>query len=111
MGDWGLGAGSVILWSSRTEKIDSRGEYYFNSCYATNGKSMATDKYPEHKVLNPFFDVVMKGLNGLVDGEHYYDAIAENAQFEFLYRFPGCAEVIHDLDNLITACSGYGTNT
>jgi hypothetical protein len=46
---------------------------------------MATDKYPEHKALNPFFDVVMKGLNGLVDGEHYYDAIAENAQFEFLY--------------------------
>jgi len=28
------------------------------------------DKYPEHKAPNPFFDVVMKGLNGLVDGEH-----------------------------------------
>ena len=50
---------------------------------------MATDKYPKHKALKPFFDVVMKGLNGLVDGEHYYDAIAEDAQFEFLYRFPG----------------------
>jgi len=37
---------------------------------------MATDKYPEHKALNPFFDVIMKGLRGLVDGEHYYDAIA-----------------------------------
>ena len=49
---------------------------------------MATDKYPGHKALNPFFDVVMKGLRGLVDGEHYYDAIAEDAQFEFLYRFP-----------------------
>ena len=55
---------------------------------------MATDKYREHKALNPFFDVVMKGLNGLVDGEHYYDAIAEDAQFEFLYRFPGGAKVI-----------------
>jgi hypothetical protein len=41
-------------------------------------------KYPEHKALNPFFDVVMKGLKGLVDGEHYYDAIAEDAQFEYV---------------------------
>ena len=37
---------------------------------------MATDKYPKHKALNPFFDVVMKGLEGVVEGEHYYDAIA-----------------------------------
>ena len=62
---------------------------------------MPTDRYPEHKALNPFFDVVMKGLKGLVDGEHYYDTIAEDAQFEFLYRFPGWAEVIHGRDNLM----------
>jgi ketosteroid isomerase-like protein len=92
------------------KKSTAGGEYYFNSSYATNGKSMATDKYPEHKALNPFFDVVMKRLNGLVDGEHYYDAIAENAQFEFLYCFPGWAEVIHGRDNLIAAYSGYGNN-
>ena len=71
---------------------------------------MATDKYPEHRALNPFFDVVMKGLRGLVDGEHYYDAIADDAQFEFLYRFPGWAEVIHGRDKLIAAYSGYGNN-
>jgi uncharacterized protein len=71
---------------------------------------MATDKYPEHKALKPFFDVVMKGLNGLVNGEHYYDAIAEDAQFEFLYRFPGWAEVIRGRENLIAAYSGYGNN-
>jgi len=71
---------------------------------------MATDKYPKHKALNPFFDVVMKGLKGLVDGEHYYDAIAEDAQFDFLYRFPGWTEVIHGRDNLISAFSGYGNN-
>jgi hypothetical protein len=33
---------------------------------------MATDKNPEHKALNPFFDVAMKGLSGFVDGEHFY---------------------------------------
>jgi ketosteroid isomerase-like protein len=71
---------------------------------------MATDKYPEHKALNPFFDVVMKGLKGLVDGEHYYDTISEEAQFECLYRFPGWPEVIRGRENLIAAYSGYGHN-
>ena len=61
---------------------------------------MATDKYQKHKALKPFFDVVMRGLNGLVDGEHYYDAIVEDAQFEFLYRFPGWAKVIRGRENL-----------
>ena len=77
---------------------------------AINGNPMATDRYPEHKALNPFFDVVMKGLRGLVNGEHYYDAIADDAQFEFLYRFPGWAAVIHGRDNLIAAYSSYGKN-
>jgi hypothetical protein len=31
----------------------------------------------------------MKGLEGLVDGDHFWDAIADDAVFEFLYRFPG----------------------
>lgn len=71
---------------------------------------MTAEKYPEHKALNPFFEVVMKGLKGLVDGEHFYDAIAEDAQFEFLYRFPGWPEVISGWENLIAAYSGYGNS-
>lgn len=71
---------------------------------------MATDRYRKHKALNPFFDVAMKGLKGLVEGEHHYDAIADDAQFEFLYRFPGWSEVIHGRENLIAAYSGYGDN-
>jgi hypothetical protein len=27
------------------------------------------------EALNPFFDVVMEGLRGLVDGDHYFDTI------------------------------------
>ena len=71
---------------------------------------MAKDTYRKHKALNPFFDVVMKGLKGLVEGEHYYDAIADDAQFEFLYRFPGWPRVIRGRENLIAAYSGYGKN-
>ena len=39
--------------------------------------------------LNPFFNVVLKGLKGLVDGEHYFDTFAEDAIFESRYNFPG----------------------
>jgi hypothetical protein len=31
----------------------------------------------------------MKGLSGVVDGDHYFDTVAEDAMFEFLYEFPG----------------------
>ncbi|MGG5210107.1 nuclear transport factor 2 family protein [Chryseobacterium sp. MIQD13] len=37
----------------------------------------------------PFYQIVMEGLNGEVDGEHFWDAVDENAVFEFLYKFEG----------------------
>lgn len=37
----------------------------------------------------PFYRIVMEGLKGEVDGEHFWDAVAENAVFEFLYNIPG----------------------
>jgi ketosteroid isomerase-like protein len=52
----------------------------------------------------------MRGLQGLVDGEHYFDAIADDARFEFLYRFPGWPEEIRGRENLVVAYSGYGDN-
>jgi hypothetical protein len=50
---------------------------------------MPTCEYEIFEALNPFFEVVMEGLRGLVDGEHYFDTIAEDAFFEFRYHFPG----------------------
>jgi ketosteroid isomerase-like protein len=71
---------------------------------------MPKTKYPGHEALDPFFAVVMKGLKGLVDGDHYYDTLADDAKFEFLYRFPGWPEKIQGRENLIAAYSGYGNN-
>jgi hypothetical protein len=50
---------------------------------------MPKGEYEIYEALNPFFEVVMEGLRGLVDGDHYFDTIAEDAYFEFRYRFPG----------------------
>ena len=50
---------------------------------------MTKTQYEAFEALNPFFEVVMRGLRGLVDGDHYFDTIAEDAYFEFRYHFPG----------------------
>jgi len=47
-------------------------------------------KHPAfNKNAEPFFSIIMEGLKGEVDGEHFWDAVAENAVFEFLYNIPG----------------------
>ena len=50
---------------------------------------MADPKYAAFTALDPFFDIVQQGLAGLVDGDHYFDTIADDAEFEFRYHSPG----------------------
>jgi ketosteroid isomerase-like protein len=69
---------------------------------------MPNSKYPAHEDLNPFFEVVMKGLSGLVDGEHYFDTFADDAIFESRYHFPGWPVIIQGRANLIAILAGYG---
>lgn len=64
--------------------------------------------YKAFEALDPFFEVVMEGLRGLVDGKHYFDAFAENAIFESRYRFPGWPVTIRGRANLMASLSGYG---
>lgn len=42
----------------------------------------------------PFFEIVMAGLAGEVDGENFWDAVAEDAVFEFAYKFPGLPQIL-----------------
>jgi hypothetical protein len=69
---------------------------------------MTKAHYEVFEALNPFFKVVMEGLRGLVDGNHYFDTIAEDAFFEFRYHFPGWAPTIRGRANLTASFSGYG---
>jgi ketosteroid isomerase-like protein len=58
--------------------------------------------------LRCFFEVVQKGLSGLVDGEHYFDTIAEDVLFEFRYHFPGWPLTIRGRADLMARFGGYG---
>ena len=69
---------------------------------------MPKAEYELFEALNPFFEVVMLGLRGLVDGDHYFDTIAEDALFEFRYHFPGWPQTIRGRADLIASYSGYG---
>jgi ketosteroid isomerase-like protein len=65
-------------------------------------------RYAVFEALNPFFEIVLRSLGGLVDGEHYFDAFADDAIFESRYHFPGWPATIRGRANLMASLSGYG---
>ena len=69
---------------------------------------MPDPDYAAFSALDPFFDIVERGLAGLVDGEHYFDMIASDAVFEFQYRFPGWPTKIVGRAALMAGYAGYG---
>jgi ketosteroid isomerase-like protein len=69
---------------------------------------MPKGEFEIFEALTPFFEVVMEGLRGLVDGDHYFDTIAEDVLFEFRYHFPGGPPTIRGRANLMASFSGYG---
>src|SRR3984957_3238992 len=69
---------------------------------------MTKDEYAIFEALNPFFEVVLRGLQGLVDGKHYFDTFAVDACFESRYHFPGWPTTIRGRSNLMASFSGYG---
>lgn len=60
-----------------------------------------------NKNSEPFYSIIMEGLKGEVDGEHFWDAVAENAVFEFLYNFPGFTNKIEGRKAYMDWFGGY----
>ena len=60
-----------------------------------------------NKNAEPFFRIVMEGLKGYVDGEHFWDAVAEDAVFEFMYYVPGFTTKIVGRDAYMDWFAGY----
>ncbi len=71
---------------------------------------MPRSDYSAFHALDPFFAVVMEGLSKFVDGEHYFDTLADEVLFEFRYDFPGWPRETRGRDKLIALYSGYGDN-
>jgi ketosteroid isomerase-like protein len=71
---------------------------------------MPDSDYAVCSALDPFFAVVMQGLSQFVDGDHYFDTLADDVVFEFRYNFPGWPQETRGRDDLISLYSGYGKN-
>ena len=71
---------------------------------------MIDPKYKAFAALDPFFNIVQQGLAGMVDGEHYFDTISDNAVFEYRYIFPGYPQRIDGREALMKLYAGYGNN-
>src|SRR5215467_7122633 len=61
----------------------------------------------KNKNADPFYNIVMEGLTGEVDGEHFWDAVAEDAVFEFRYNFEGFPNKLEGRKSYMDWFSGY----
>jgi ketosteroid isomerase-like protein len=69
---------------------------------------MTTYPADAFQALEPFFQVIEQGLAGLVDGDEFFDAVAEDAVFEFLYTTPGWPRRVEGREPLMELFAGYG---
>lgn len=57
---------------------------------------------------SPFFRIVKEGLDGLVEGEDYYDLLAEDVVFEYVITVPGYPRRVEGRQGIIDLYSDYG---
>jgi ketosteroid isomerase-like protein len=63
----------------------------------------------DFRALDPFFRVIEEGLQGLVDGEHFFDLLAEDVVFDFVITVPDYPRHVVGRDTLIALYRGYGS--
>lgn len=60
-----------------------------------------------NKNAEPFYSIIMEGLTGKVDGNHFWEAVDENAIFEFQYNFSGFPNKIEGRQAYMDWFAGY----
>jgi len=71
---------------------------------------MPSPKYVAYEGAEPYFDLVREALGGLVDGEHFFDIIADDVVYEVLYDYPGWPRIIQGRADLMARFRGYCNN-
>lgn len=55
---------------------------------------MKKSEYAAFEALDPFFEIILRGLSSLVDGEYYFYIFNNDSIFESRYYFPGWPTMI-----------------
>lgn len=71
---------------------------------------MTSGGYAAYAAAQPYFDLVRGALGDLVDGEHFFDVVADDIVYEVLYAFPGWPRLVHGRAELMARFRGYGDN-
>lgn len=68
---------------------------------------MPNPKYAAYQPAAPYFDLVRKALDDLVDGDHFFDVITDDTVYEVRYDVPGWPRIIKGRVDLMAAFGGY----
>lgn len=71
---------------------------------------MTNPNYAAYQSAEPYFNLVRGALGDAVDGEHFFDSVADDVIYEVLYDFPGWPRVINGRTDLIAQFRGYVEN-
>ncbi|MEI9989783.1 MAG: nuclear transport factor 2 family protein [Rhizomicrobium sp.] len=71
---------------------------------------MPSSKYAAYDAARPYFDLVRGALGDLVDGEHFFNVVAEDIVYEVRYDFPGWPRIVRGRAELMARFAGYGDN-
>jgi ketosteroid isomerase-like protein len=63
---------------------------------------------PRFEALAPFFRIIEEGLSGIVDGEDFFDTLAEDAVFEYVISVPGYPRRVVGREAVAELYRGYG---
>jgi ketosteroid isomerase-like protein len=63
-------------------------------------------KYPDYEGAEPYFELVRSALGELVDGEHFFDIVADNVVYEVRYDL-GWPRVTRGRADLMAQFRGY----
>ena len=69
---------------------------------------MSDPAYAAYEASQPYFNLVRRALGDLVDGEHFFDVVADEVIYEVLYDFPGWPRVVSGRADLMAQFLGYG---
>ena len=63
----------------------------------------------DFRALDPFFRIIEQGLAEFVDGDHFFELLADDVVFDFIITVPNYPRHIVGRDNLIELYRGYGS--
>ena len=63
----------------------------------------------DFKALDPFFRIIEKGVEGIADGEHFFDLLSEDVVFEYVITVPGYPRRVQGRTAVADLYRPYGT--